>query len=623
MNRLAHLAIALAITISPLVVDAQQSTVGEIEQLIQQKESEYNNYNTNLQSQISLASDLEQELEELRSRGVLIEADRVLALNEMNRQYEAMIENPDLDITQAQGAYQKSVRDHKVNKDSITDKYNGWQAQIQKVEQVRLDKHALLNTIESLKERLNSARIERLYNEFNRRDSANVSHNIACDRDETIASCIERGKSLAKQKASKRFLDQLYEGLSESTLVTQNRTNADGYVQVLRSDTEDSNFSGLGNFSITLAVDLQGNLKRREACSMLGLDARYCRESEPLVQITPVSEETPIQTDESVMYELTVRSNVYDDEVFIDGVSYGSTRLQVMLPSGEHEVEVIKRGFEPYSNKVNLDQSQSLRVELDRAQFAFSKGEKIQDILTGDIPGPNLVVVTPGNFKMGDITGLGLDNERPVESKQIIESYGIGEVEVTVGDYQRFVDATSYVTSAEKSKGCAFYENGSPVWNEQSSWKSPGYTQTDKHPVVCLSLEDAQAYVDWLSANSTQSYRIPSEVEWEYAARSGTEADYWWGEGVGTDKANCGWCGSRWSNQSAAPVASFARNDFGVYDTVGNVWEWTLSDKAQNGAVVRGGAWNFAPRLARVSTRMEISPDFRSNYIGFRVVRDR
>lgn len=623
MNRLARIAIALAMSASPLIAIAQQSTVADIEQQIQLKESDYNNYNTNLESQISLASDLEQELEELRSKGVLIEADRVLALNEMNNQYEAMIENPDLDITQAQAKYQQSVRDHKSNKDAISRKYGEWQAQVQKVEQVRLDKHALLNTIESLKESLNSARIERLYNEFNKRDSTTVDHSIACDRDETIATCIERGKSLAKQKASKRFLDKLYAGLSESTLVAKNRNNADGYVKVLRSDTQDSNFSGLGNFSVTLSVDLQGSLKKKEACSMLGLDARYCRESEPLVQVKPSNTATPVQTDESVMYELTVRSNVYDDEVFIDGVSYGSTRLQVMLPSGEHDVEVVKRGFESYSNKVTLDQSQTLRVELDRAQFAFSKGEKVQDILTGDVPGPNLIVVSPGNFKMGDITGLGLDNERPVEAKQILDSYGIGEVEVTVGDFQRFVEATSYVTAAEKGKGCAFYENGTPIWNEQLNWKAPGFSQTDSHPVVCVSLEDAQAYVTWLSSYSGQSYRIPTEVEWEYAARSGTETDYWWGEGVGTDKANCGWCGSRWSNLSSAPVASFARNDFGLYDTVGNVWEWAISDKGQGGAVVRGGAWNFAPRLARVSTRMELSPEFRSNYIGFRVLRDR
>ena len=73
---------------------------------------------------------------------------------------------------------------------------------------------------------------------------------------------------------------------------------------------------------------------------------------------------------------------------------------------------------------------------------------------------------------------------------------------------------------------------------------------------------------------------------------------------------------------STSPVGSFERNHFGLFDTVGNVWEWTTNSADANSGVVRGGAWNFAPRLARVSTRMELDPSFRSNYIGFRVVRE-
>ena len=114
----------------------------------------------------------------------------------------------------------------------------------------------------------------------------------------------------------------------------------------------------------------------------------------------------------------------------------------------------------------------------------------------------------------------------------------------------------------------------------------------------------------------------PTEGEWEYAARAGTESDFWWGNMIGSNNANCGWCGSEWSNKSASPVAAFKRNPFGLYDVTGNVWEWsdTGSDVV---SVVRGGAWNFAPSLARVSTRLEIASDFRSNYIGFRIARDR
>lgn len=624
MNRIVQLAFVATVSLCSSLAIAADLSVAEIQQLIKQKQSEYDNYNSNLDAEISIAAGLEGDLEKLRQSGTQAEFARQTTLVDMNSQYERVIDDPDLDITPAREAYAKAVRAHKAIKDSITKEYNAWQIKLQDVEQLRISKHSLLNTIESLKEQENSARIDRLYKEFNRQDDVVVSHNIACDKDETINKCIERGKALAKQKASKRFLDSLHDGLSEPVNADARRQSSDAYVQVLRSEVADSNFSGQGNFNVKMNLQLQGNLKRAEGCILLGLDRRYCvmnTVEEPKEALVAVTEQA-VLTDESVMFELTVRSNVFDDEVFVDGVSYGSTKLEIMLPAGKHDVEVVKRGYEPNRQDVNLNESQTLMVELQRAQYSFSKGERIQDILAGDIQGPDLVVVPAGSYRMGDITGVGLDNERPVEAREITNSFGFSETEVSVAAFQAFVESTSYVTDAEKTKGCAYYQDGKAIWEDDRNWRSPGFSQTENHPVVCVSLRDAQAYVDWLSEASTQDYKLPTEVQWEYAARGGKETDYWWGDGVGTDNANCGWCGSQWSNGSSAPVGSFERNDFGLFDTVGNVWEWTTNSKAQGGAVVRGGAWNFAPRLARASTRMELDSNFRSNYIGFRVVRE-
>lgn len=627
MNRIAHLALAVTVAFSSSWVFAADLSVEEIRLQIQERQAEFDNYNKDLEVQISTARRLEQELESLRENAVIAEAERQSALNEMNVQYERIVEDPTLDISSVRQTYLSAVKAHKETKDAITSKYNEWQNQLQEVEQRRLSKHSLLNKLEGLREQLNSSRLDRLFSEFNRQATVSVNHNIACDREETIGKCMERGKSLAKQKASKRYLDELYDGLSESTEALKRRPYSDAYVQIIRSEVTENNFSGLGNYNVAMAVEVKGNLQRNEGCPLLNLDARYCVIDKDHVNVAEVtlpdaSLSGGVQTDESVMYELTVRSNVYDDEVFIDGVSYGSTRLQIMLPAGEHDIEVVKRGYETYKEKVNLEDSRTLAVSLERSQYAFNKGERIQDILVGDITGPDLVVVPAGSFRMGDIPGNGLENERPVESKEIAHTFGVSETEVTVEQFQHFVSATSYVTDAEKSRGCAYYDGGRPVWQENLNWRSPGYVQTKEHPVVCISLKDAQAYVDWVSASSEQTYRLPSETEWEYSARAGKETDYWWGEGVGTDNANCGWCGSQWSNVSAAPVSSFERNDFGLFDTAGNVWEWAVSVRSQSGAVVRGGAWNFAPRLARVSTRMELDPSFRSNYVGFRVLRE-
>ena len=140
---------------------------------------------------------------------------------------------------------------------------------------------------------------------------------------------------------------------------------------------------------------------------------------------------------------------------------------------------------------------------------------------------------------------------------------------------------------------------------------------------MCVSYDDAKAYANWLSGEEGKQYRLPNEVEWEYAARAGTTSEYPWGNEIGKNLANCGWCGSEWSNKSAAPVGEFAPNNYGLYDTVGNVWEWPQKRASQDDVTVRGGAWNFAPSLARVSTRLALAADFRANYIGFRLVRER
>ena len=622
MNRIAPLALAVSLA-SFSSVAAESLDVTAIQTQIESKQKEYDSFNDNLETEIATARSMEQKLKSLRQRGKELEAERVAALADMNAQFQRVVEDPSLDITAVQTAYQTVVKQHQQNKEDITVAYNDWQTQLQAAENLRVSKHSLLNKLETLKEKLHKARVERLYNEFNRQGNLTVNHSIECDSEETIAKCMDRGKYLAKQKASKRYLDELFDGLTESATAKGNRSSSEGFVQILRNETLANNFSGIGTYNVNMSVELKGSLSKLQACEVLGVDKRYCVGPELINQEPALAEEiAEVATDESVMYELEVRSNVFDDEVFIDGVSYGSTKLNVMLPSGNHDIKIVKRGYETHSETLTLRQNQSLRVTLDKAQYSFDRGEKIQDILRNDAPGPELVVIPSGGFRMGDLTGLGLDNERPVESYDINTSFGIGETEITVANFRRFVEASNYVTEAEKAKGCAYYDSGEPVWQENLNWRAPGFNQNDQHPVVCVSVNDAQAYVEWLSKETGQKYRLPTEVDWEYAARAGQESDYWWGENIDTNKANCGWCGSDWSNKNTAPVAQFSRNQFGLYDTVGNVWEWTVSSSSDSGAVVRGGAWNFAPRLARVSTRMELDSMFRSNYIGFRVVRE-
>jgi formylglycine-generating enzyme required for sulfatase activity len=261
-------------------------------------------------------------------------------------------------------------------------------------------------------------------------------------------------------------------------------------------------------------------------------------------------------------------------------------------------------------------------------------GEFFSNRLKYGSEAPEMVVIPAGEFRMGDITGNGDDDEKPVHHVSV-ESFAMGRYPVTVGEFRSFVKATGYKTEAEKGDGAYVWKDG---WKKlkDANWRNPYFSQTDNHPVVCVSWNDAVAYAEWLSKQTGQAYRLPTEAEWEYAARGGTETDYWWGNEIGDNRANCYNSGSQWSNQSTSPVGSFKANQFDLFDTVGNVWEWCADNWHKNckGAptdgtvwkggdeslrVLRGGSWGINPDNCRTAFRNWYTSDGRFQDIGFRV----
>jgi len=162
------------------------------------------------------------------------------------------------------------------------------------------------------------------------------------------------------------------------------------------------------------------------------------------------------------------------------------------------------------------------------------------------------------------------------------------------------------------------------------------FKQGDKYPVEQVSWDDIQAYIRKLNAKTGKRYRLPTEAEWEYAARAGTTTVYWWGNSLGNNRANCDGCGSRWDAKSTAPAGSFSPNPWGLYDTVGNVWEWTCSEYKSYGGEERrcaskisgafrssrGGYWNAVSWRVRSSARESFWPSARSSSLGFRLAQD-
>ena len=199
---------------------------------------------------------------------------------------------------------------------------------------------------------------------------------------------------------------------------------------------------------------------------------------------------------------------------------------------------------------------------------------------------------------------------------------------------------------------CGTYEGGE--WKKRTgrSWRSPGYGQEDTHPVVCVSHEEAVAFARWLSGETGLRYRLPTEAEWEYAARAGTQTSRHWGD---DPSRACGYANvvdrtlkegySNWQwrihdcrdgQVHTAPVGGYRANGYGLHDMLGNVWEWTCSeyDEGYGGAeqrctsgsegrrVIRGGSWSNDPRRVRAAFRSRYATDYRLFYLGFRLAQD-
>ena len=266
-------------------------------------------------------------------------------------------------------------------------------------------------------------------------------------------------------------------------------------------------------------------------------------------------------------------------------------------------------------------------------------------------PFPNMLLIGGGMIQMGcakgwdDAPGGCRNSEYPSHTANV-ETFEIAQHEVTVGQFAKFVESTGYVTDAEKeSKGCVHKDldtDGHPyVMNPEYSWKQPGYEQNEGYPVSCVSWNDAQAYIAWLSQETKTVYRLPSEAEWEHAARGGKSTAYFWGSVASHDQANYSGVGGLDKWEFASPVGRFPANKFSVQDTAGNLWEWVQDcwHKNYNHApsdgsawetdchgshfrVRRGGAWDANVIGIRTAIRSRGAEGDRSHVYGFRVARD-
>jgi len=237
----------------------------------------------------------------------------------------------------------------------------------------------------------------------------------------------------------------------------------------------------------------------------------------------------------------------------------------------------------------------------------------LRDWMLDGAPGPLMVRLAGGRFGMGQDV-IATEDDFPLHEVEVAP-FLIGAYEVTFDEYDRFASATGRRQPSDQGWGRGL------------------------RPVVDVSWADAQAYVAWLSEQSGYRYRLPTEAEWEFAARAGTRSPFWWGYAKGENHALCFDCSSNWDNRSTAPVGRFAPNPFGLFDTAGNAAEWVADcyvpgyrDAPDDGSarelgacasrVARGGAFNKPADSIRSHARARFAPSTRLKMLGFRVARD-
>jgi formylglycine-generating enzyme required for sulfatase activity len=397
--------------------------------------------------------------------------------------------------------------------------------------------------------------------------------------------------------------------------------------------------------------------KRSLARHRQGLDDMRTRWLHTLALLSTVTT-TAIAADS--MLRIACDDTAAGAEITINGKFKGECPIDLSLPEGAHKLSATKNVDSTHARTFNVDirigdgvvkrvevmlgepeltpegrrleaerQRQDAELAAERQRLAAERIRQLQERnkqnlaafkARGNTPGeplilqdcpecPEMVLIPPGNFMMG--SGVGITQEQPVHSVRV-DGFALAKTEVTVGQFRRFNHSTGYKTTAEQSGKCWALKAAGDGYEEQPGryWDNPGFNQGENYPVACVSWDDAKAYVAWLSRETGQSYRLPSEAEWEYAARAGATGKWIWGD---DENRNCLHANiadqtlkDRYPNKPGrttncldgqvhtAPVGSFLPNGFGLVDMSGNVWEWTEDcwNAGYSGAPTDGKAWS-------------------------------
>ncbi|MBW7874341.1 MAG: SUMF1/EgtB/PvdO family nonheme iron enzyme [Ignavibacteriales bacterium] len=330
----------------------------------------------------------------------------------------------------------------------------------------------------------------------------------------------------------------------------------------------------------------------------------------------------------------------------VDKYRWQGLKLLNSIPVGEYDLETKTEGYKSYKGVITIKENQTTVTEIE---------------MTPGSDAPEMVFVEGGTFTMGCTSEQGNDcdsDEKPAH-QVILSDFYMGKYEVTVEMFSEFIEATGYKTEADKGGGSRIWTGSE--WKETAgvNWRCDvngkiRYESENNHPVIHVSWNDAVSFCNWLSDReglqraysgsgdnitcnfSSNGYRLPTEAEWEYAARGGKQTKNY--KYSGSDNTGAvAWYGDNSGGKTHA-VGLKQPNEIGIYDMSGNVWEWCWDwygdytspsqtnpkgPSSGTSRVLRGGSWGNDARRCRVASRGNLLPDIRYSNNGFRLARTR
>jgi len=354
---------ALLLALSPIWLSTsilaeevnQVDPVTEIDTKLSTKQAEIDTISSEFDTESGQLQQLKNEQAKLKREGDELSAKRNRAKSALDKQYSRLLEDPDTDLVSFQKKYQQAWSAVKANQNSKLENEQAITENEMKLSQIK-QKQARLNTeFSNLEEQRVEARVKRLAAELRESSVLDTSYKTTCSTTMTLAECSSQGKHLAKQKAVKSFRSKLMDNLTESVIAKQNVKGVQLNIHVQESQIIRAGFEGNNEYFTQMQAQLQAKPEAIAACKLLNVSSRYCLKGDAAKKASDKNKSWA---------NVTVRSDQYNDSVTINGIDYGSTPVELVLPTGRHQVTVSKDGYETYNQTINVKGRDTVWVKL-------------------------------------------------------------------------------------------------------------------------------------------------------------------------------------------------------------------------------------------------------------------